>query len=78
MPDPQREESHGFSRVEDVKTPDVDRTTARRLGGAAMLCGFLLVPPALAIWTRADADLAVGLALGGSVVGLLAVAFAYR
>lgn len=64
-------------RRELLTTPNVDRATARRLGGAAILCGGLVLPLAPAIWLRAGPGLLLGIALGGSFVSLFAVAYAY-
>lgn len=61
-----------------LTTPGVDRETAARVGGAAMLCGLLVAPLAPAIWVGASEVLVGALALGGTVVGFLAVAYAYR
>jgi voltage-gated potassium channel Kch len=69
-------------RYRDVRalltTPDVDRARARRLGGAVVFCGLLTVPLAAALWFRAETAVVVTLALGTSVVSLLAVGVAYR
>lgn len=61
-----------------LTTPEVPRTTARRLGGAAILCGFLVLPLGVAIWLRVSSEILVSIALGESVVSLLVVAYAYR
>ncbi|UPV73014.1 hypothetical protein M0R89_10680 [Halorussus limi] len=61
-----------------LTTPGASRKTARRLGAAAMLCGFLVLPLAPAIWFGASAALVVGLAVGGALGSLVAVGVAYR
>ncbi|WP_135851915.1 hypothetical protein [Halorussus salinus] len=61
-----------------LTTPDVDRETGGRLGAAAMLSGLLVLPLAPALWVGASDALVVGIALGGGVGSLLAVAVAYR
>ncbi|UPV99070.1 hypothetical protein M0R88_11085 [Halorussus gelatinilyticus] len=65
-------------RRELLTTPDASRKTARRPGASAMLCGFLVLPLAPAIWFGASAALVVGLAVGGALGGLVAVGLAYR
>jgi len=61
-----------------LTTPDVDRETAARLGGAAIACGLVVAPLAPAIWFEANSTVVAGIGLGGSVFGVLAVAYAYR
>jgi len=61
-----------------LTTPDVDRETGARLGGAAMLCGVLVAPLAPAIWFGASEAVVAGIGLGGCVLGLFAVAWSYR
>lgn len=65
-------------RRELLTTPDVDRTTAHRLGGVAILCGVVVLPLGPAIWLQASPGLLFGIALGGSFVSLFAIAYAYR
>jgi len=65
-------------RHELLTVPDPDPRTARRLGGAVMICGVLLLPLAPALWFGVGDALVVVLALGGSLAGLVAVAVAVR
>jgi hypothetical protein len=65
-------------RRELLTTPTVDRETARRLGGAVIVCGVLLAPLAPAIWFDVGDEVLALLALGGSLVATLAVALAVR
>ncbi|PSP81518.1 hypothetical protein BRC81_00730 [Halobacteriales archaeon QS_1_68_20] len=64
-------------RRELLTDPSVDRETARRLGGATVVCGLTILPLAPAIWFGATQVL-LGAALVGPFVALGAIAFAYR
>ncbi|GAA0513294.1 hypothetical protein SAMN04488066_11259 [Halorubrum aquaticum] len=65
-------------RRELLTTPNVDRERARRLGGAAMLVGGLLVVPLAAVLLGAgDRTMAVS-TVAVAVLSTLLVAFAYR
>lgn len=61
-----------------LTTPNVDRKTARRLGGVAMACGGLVLALVPLVWLEVAAETIALFALGSSVVVLFAVAFAYR
>ena len=61
-----------------LTTPDVDRKTARRLGGVAMACGGLVFALFPLVWLEVATETIALFAIGSSVVVLVAVAFAYR
>ncbi|WP_327053863.1 hypothetical protein [Halomicrococcus gelatinilyticus] len=65
-------------RRELLTSPDVDRDTARRVGGAAILCGVLALPLAPAIWVDAGPAVVLAIAAGGFVATTLAIGLAYR
>ncbi|MFC6786649.1 hypothetical protein ACFQFH_12375 [Halobaculum halobium] len=65
-------------RSELLTVPNASPETARRLGGAVLICGALLLPLAPALWFGASDAVVVLLALGGSFLGLVAVAVAAR
>lgn len=65
-------------RRELLTTPNVDRPTARRLGGVAMVCGASILALAPALWFEVGPGLLLGIAVGGSIICLLGFAYAYR
>jgi len=65
-------------RFELLTVPNATPETGRRLGAAVMVCGVLLLPLAPALWLGASDAVVVLLALGGSFLGLVAVAVAAR
>ncbi|UIO99736.1 hypothetical protein Hbl1158_14625 [Halobaculum sp. CBA1158] len=65
-------------RRELLTIPNADRETARRLGAAVMGCGLLLLPLIPAVWLDAGDAVVAALALGTSLLALVAVAVAVR
>ncbi len=60
-----------------LTTPNVDRPTAHRLGGVAILCGILVLPLAPAIWVGVEPVVLLGVTFGATLISLTAVVYAY-
>lgn len=65
-------------RHELLTVRDPDPTTARRLGGAVLICGAFVLPLAPALWIGAGDALVVLIASAGSLSSLAAMAVAAR
>jgi hypothetical protein len=65
-------------RRELLTTRQANRETARRVGGAVVLCGLLVVPLAPAIWFEWGPVVVLGAVFGGTFLSLVALAYAAR